>query len=1072
MTKHSRSCVLAVWLGLGTSLSAPAFAQEYTVTRLDPSSSNTNTFSSGTSINDKGVVLGSGSGQFTTDLITIWAPKQTVGTNTYYFGYNRTSPEGINDSGDVVGYGPNNSSEPHGFFNSTDLGRGYVNDVNNLGQVAGWTYDSLYIWQNGVFDFQPTGYWGSEILSINDSGVAVGYWFTDCTVDCYSEVCIFRGDSITLLGSVAPNSYAQGYDINNMGQIAGYYCTDVDCTEWRGFLWTEGVYTTIPTLGGFGSSGNALNDSGIVVGDSYVGPGVQHAIIFDEANGLRDLNTLIPPGSGWELISASDINNHGQITGIGKIGGLTRAFLLSPPDTSLELIKPELDELSISGRPDTIRWYAQNVDSVRLSVILHYYDTFGQTVHEIVNSFPAANEEYIWEVPDSLLSRQCRIVIEDISNANVADTGADFKIKGWQLTRIAGDGEYEAFTPTVHGWSVANTTFEMWPSAWFDQFDYSPGTDPYTQARYPEFFRSELRAEYWWFIDWPLFVKTFGVDSCYMSPAPTGQPSDYRPTATSYWAQETLEHKGSCAGLAVISAMAFGNKDIFLQHFPTFGVFDDLYAAPFNNARREVVNQLHFTQFSRAPQVNEDTVLRNPNEAWIQKLKNTFLDEDRSVDAFLGLYSSRGGGHAVTPYKLVQDSVPGIAGDLYLLYVYDNNYPGDSTRAFVIRPADGFWRYPVGGQAEFINYGAGLFLERFSLYLEPTAIPETVSPRNPGAPVAQSDDDYLQVRGFSRASVNIHEPNGDSIGYIDTVVFNTVLYAEPITPKTGYITPPSGYRLPQGDFDIKAWNIADSNFSFFFRTDYHVYNLFRRGVQPSDTDYFRVDNGLHAWNRDGSTKTYNLQAIVVEGAVEKVYAVAGLDFLPNDSMYIDAGSNAFLYLKNYGGEEFYDFTLRLATPSGGTEIAVKNVRCEANSGHLIWPDWTDLSQPIKIHVDLNNDGPVDDTIFVTGQPTAAGEPDGPVRPGSFELAQNYPNPFNASTAIRYVLQAPSHVSLEIFNPLGQKVRTLVWQEQQAGSHVGTWDGQDDAGRGVPSGLYLYRLRAGEAVQTRKMLLLK
>jgi len=1055
-------------------LAAPTIAvgQSYTVTTLEPSATNAGNFSRAQSINNHGVVIGEGSATFTPGIIHIWRPGQFPEPQ-YLYNYNQSKLPKINDLGQFIGnvYKPDGW---HGVLGSADLGLGAVNDINNKGQAVGWTYDSSYIYKDGVFDILPTSYWGSEANAINDSGVAAGYWISDCTQDCFSEICMFRNDSVFLLGAPVGN-YGEAYDINNKGQIVGWYSLCGNCADSRGFIWDQGTWTTIPTLGGTSSDARAINDFGVVVGESRYTSGpssLPKAIIFDTANGLRDLNTLIPAGTGWDLWAAFDINERGDIVGVGMYNGVSRGFLLSLPDTSLELIKPELDELYISGQTDTIRWYAENVDSVRLSVILHYYDTFGQTVHSIVESFPAANEEYIWDVPDSLLSRQCRIVIEDISNANVADTGADFKIKGWQLTRITDDGEYEAFTPTVHGWSVANTTFEMWPSAWFDQFNYSSGTDPYTQARYPGFFTSEHRAEYWWFIDWPLFVKTFGVDSCYMSPAPTGQPADYRPTATSYWALKTEEHRGSCAGLSVTSIMAFGNKDILLQHFPTFGDFDDLYAAPFNNARREVVNQLHFTQFSRAPQVNEDTVLRNPNEAWIQKLKDTFFDEDRSGDAFLGLYGARGGGHAVTPYKLVQDSVPGIAGDLYLLYVYDNNYPGDTTRAFVIRPADGFWRYPVTDPPDFINYGGGLFMERFSLYLEPTSVPETVSPRSPGAPVAQSDEDYLQVHGFSRASVCIKEPNGDSIGFIDTTVFNTVLYAEPITPKTGYFTPPSGYRLPQGDFNIKAWNIADSNFSFFFRTDDHVYTLARGGVQTSDTDYFRVDNGLHAWNRDGSTKTYDLQAIVVEGAVEKVYAVAGLDYLPNDSMYIDVSSNAFLYLKNYGGEEFYNFTLRLATPSGGTEVAVQNVRCEANSGHLIWRDWTDLSQPIKIHVDLNNDGPVDDTIFVTGQPTAAGEPEGRVLPGSFELAQNYPNPFNASTAIRYTLAAPAQVSLEIFNPLGQRVRTLVSQEQQAGLHVATWDGQDDAGKVVPSGIYLYRLRADEAVQTRKMLLLK
>jgi len=67
---------------------------------------------------------------------------------------------------------------------------------------------------------------------------------------------------------------------------------------------------------GFGGNAqapaSAVNDAGVVVGDSYVAPQVQHAIIFDTIRGLRDLNNLIPPGTGWELISATDINNAGK----------------------------------------------------------------------------------------------------------------------------------------------------------------------------------------------------------------------------------------------------------------------------------------------------------------------------------------------------------------------------------------------------------------------------------------------------------------------------------------------------------------------------------------------------------------------------------------------------------------------------------------------------------------------------------------------------------------------------------------------------------------------------------------
>jgi hypothetical protein len=93
-------------------------------------------------------------------------------------------------------------------------------------------------------------------------------------------------------------------------------------------------------------------------------------------------------------------------------------------------------------------------------------------------------------------------------------------------------------------------------------------------------------------------------------------------------------------------------------------------------------------------------------------------------------------------------------------------------------------------------------------------------------------------------------------------------------------------------------------------------------------------------------------------------------------------------------------------------------------------------------------------------------------PGSYALSQNYPNPFNPETRIQYRLAKNSPVLLEIFNVRGQSVRRLVNWEQSAGSYVITWNGLDEAGVPVASGIYFYRLAAGEFVEVRKMLLLK
>ncbi|MCG3120761.1 MAG: hypothetical protein ALAOOOJD_03601 [bacterium] len=93
-------------------------------------------------------------------------------------------------------------------------------------------------------------------------------------------------------------------------------------------------------------------------------------------------------------------------------------------------------------------------------------------------------------------------------------------------------------------------------------------------------------------------------------------------------------------------------------------------------------------------------------------------------------------------------------------------------------------------------------------------------------------------------------------------------------------------------------------------------------------------------------------------------------------------------------------------------------------------------------------------------------------PEKFELSQNYPNPFNPTTQIRYQLPQAVKVSLAIYNMLGQEVRKLVDAQQPAGYHTAIWDGRDNAGRPLPSGVYHYRLQAGSFTMTKKMLLAK
>ncbi|NOZ60443.1 MAG: T9SS type A sorting domain-containing protein [Calditrichaeota bacterium] len=93
-------------------------------------------------------------------------------------------------------------------------------------------------------------------------------------------------------------------------------------------------------------------------------------------------------------------------------------------------------------------------------------------------------------------------------------------------------------------------------------------------------------------------------------------------------------------------------------------------------------------------------------------------------------------------------------------------------------------------------------------------------------------------------------------------------------------------------------------------------------------------------------------------------------------------------------------------------------------------------------------------------------------PTVFALKQNYPNPFNPTTTIAFDLPQQAKVKLVIYNALGQKIRTLLDKESPAGSHQISWDGKNEIGEKVSSGIYFYEIRAGNFRQVRKMSLLR
>jgi hypothetical protein len=135
---------------------------------------------------------------------------------------------------------------------------------------------------------------------------------------------------------------------------------------------------------------------------------------------------------------------------------------------------------------------------------------------------------------------------------------------------------------------------------------------------------------------------------------------------------------------------------------------------------------------------------------------------------------------------------------------------------------------------------------------------------------------------------------------------------------------------------------------------------------------------------------------------------------------------------------------------------------------------TGTDSPIKIIVAATDtDKTTISTQFTAIDLGTTGVKEVPTIPTEFSLSQNYPNPFNPTTSIKFGLPVQASVTMEVYNVLGVKVRTLMHGEvMSAGIHQMEWNGKDDAGISVTSGVYLYRINAGTFQVTKKMMMLK
>ncbi len=252
------------------------------------------------------------------------------------------SGSAINNSGQVAGesYTPgNSSSSTHAFLYTSGalqdlgtLGGSYseADAMNDSGWVVGASYTAgnalnPFLYTNGVMYDLGTlgGDWGAA-SGVNNKGQVSGVAYT---ANVEEHAFLYTSGAMLDLGTLGGSvSYANG--INNNGQVTGGSYTASGATH--AFLYTSGAMQDLGTLGGDTSFAEGINDNGQVVGWSDTSDGTQDAFLY--INGVMiDLNNLLPANSGWTLENAVAINDLGQIVGQGynAATGQDDAFLLN-----------------------------------------------------------------------------------------------------------------------------------------------------------------------------------------------------------------------------------------------------------------------------------------------------------------------------------------------------------------------------------------------------------------------------------------------------------------------------------------------------------------------------------------------------------------------------------------------------------------------------------------------------------------------------------------------------------------------------------------------------------------------
>jgi len=608
----------------------------------------------------------------------------------------------------------------------------------------------------------------------------------------------------------------------------------------------------------------------------------------------------------------------------------------------------------------------------------------------------------------------------------------------------------------------------LWNSSWYSQFYYSYPPYPlsfffYNSSDYP---------------DWPLFTNVYGRNKCYHYYLKAGNilDSSFIRKSVKKWRDIIYNPvpsrwRGACFGMAASSLLAFYKNASFYNQFPIINNVDNIYDLSPSSGISKIVNWLHQTQYFDGTAGRYCLPVDSAGQTPVIVLNNIESRFSKTISSgklneILAIYYEGRGGHAVVPY-----AIENINDSIKYLYIYDNEHPGNDTAHLTINTISNSCIYNINNcqiKRMFLVGSLESFLGEQTFEKE---IQKSYSNKN------MLNDSILFFNSIYSSTFYLNT-NGDTIsGYRITdssFVGNKNLGFSPMTD--GRANPPIYYKIPFTNYlkvilkdFVSSGRTSFLSFDIDSTTSYKIERT--DSIQSNQSDIFLIDNGYFSFvNTNPSQKKINMLSIITENLgskKEKTFDIGNFKMMQYDTVFIKK-NNDNLVLKSTGASKIYTLRLNYVDTLGNKTFYNPNIYIAENSTHIIVPIWDSIkTKPVKIFVDIGNNGTIDDTLFISDTATTKITNTNNEIPYKYELYQNYPNPFNPITKIKFDVPKATKVSIRIYDILGREIECLVNEYVQPGKYS-----YDFNANNLSSGVYFYRLQTGDYTNIKKMVLLK